>query len=273
MEGDKQKKFNSILILTIGFFAVIIGGISMWFNLANPFAGIIKQGEEQSRLLAQQQQADIAALKAKDTDGDGLSDYDEINVYSASPYLKDSDGDGVDDKTEVLRGTDPNCPEGQNCFAGTDSGGLASTGTVPQMQTSLATPSINITPDYIRQIMKANGATDEQLTALTDDELMAEFNKYLQANPALASELSSQGINVNVGAAQTTSTLAQPNTSNLDLKSLNINSVTDLQNLSGPQIRQLMINSGASASVLAQVTDDQLKTMFLSQLQNNAANK
>jgi len=264
-----REKFNSILILMIGFFAVIIGGVSMWVNLANPFASIIKQGMEQDRVLAAQQQADLAVQRSKDTDGDGLSDYDEINLYHTSPYLKDSDGDGIDDKTEVLRGSDPNCPEGQNCFT-SDAG--SSSSSVPLLQTSISNPSINITPDYIRQMMKQNGATDAQLSALSDADLMTEFNNYLAANPQAAADLNAQGINVNSGTAQPAQTLAQPNTGNIDLKALNINSVADMQKLTGPQIRQLMINSGASATVLAQVTDDQLKTMFLAQLQTNSQN-
>ncbi|MFA6526152.1 MAG: hypothetical protein WCT26_01925 [Candidatus Buchananbacteria bacterium] len=269
-----REKFNSILILSIGFFAVVIGGVSMWLNLANPFESIIKQGMEQDKLLAAAQQAELLAIQAKDTDGDGLSDYDETNKYNSSPYLKDSDGDNIDDKTEVARGTDPNCPEGQNCFAGNSGSNASSSDSVPQLQTSISQPSIDITPAYIRQIMKSNGATDAQLTALTDEELMTEFNNYLEANPALVAELTAKGVNVNIGAAQSTASavLAQPDTGNVDLKALNVTSVADLQKLTGPQIRQLMVNAGASAAVLAQVTDDQLKTMFLAQLENNNKN-
>jgi len=44
-----------------------------------------------------------------DTDGDGLSDYDEIQVYQTLPDLADSDGDGLSDGDEVLvYFTDPN---------------------------------------------------------------------------------------------------------------------------------------------------------------------
>jgi hypothetical protein len=44
---------------------------------------------------------------ATDSDGDGLSDEDEINVYGTSPYDADTDGDGVQDGQEVADGTDP----------------------------------------------------------------------------------------------------------------------------------------------------------------------
>jgi hypothetical protein len=45
-----------------------------------------------------------------DTDGDGLNDGDEVNVYATDPNLADTDGDTFDDGLEVASGTDPNDP-------------------------------------------------------------------------------------------------------------------------------------------------------------------
>lgn len=42
-----------------------------------------------------------------DSDGDNLSDYEEIYVYRSSPVDPDTDGDGFDDGDEVNFGTDP----------------------------------------------------------------------------------------------------------------------------------------------------------------------
>ena len=36
-----------------------------------------------------------------DSDGDGISDRDEINIYGTNPYKADSDGDGINDKAEL----------------------------------------------------------------------------------------------------------------------------------------------------------------------------
>ena len=53
---------------------------------------------------------DVFLLKyAVDTDEDGLSDTDEINIYGTDPNDSDTDGDGLSDGDEVnIHGTDPN---------------------------------------------------------------------------------------------------------------------------------------------------------------------
>ncbi|MEK7116214.1 MAG: hypothetical protein AAB879_02350 [Patescibacteria group bacterium] len=50
-----------------------------------------------------------ARLKRTDTDGDGLSDWDEINVYRMNPNLKDTCGDGLTDNVRVLTGRNLSC--------------------------------------------------------------------------------------------------------------------------------------------------------------------
>lgn len=43
-----------------------------------------------------------------DTDGDGLTDYEEVRTYKSNPLVKDSDGDGLNDYVEVIKyRTDP----------------------------------------------------------------------------------------------------------------------------------------------------------------------
>ena len=47
-----------------------------------------------------------------DSDGDGLTDADEINIYGTDPYNPDTDGDGLTDGEEVkVYGTDPLNPD------------------------------------------------------------------------------------------------------------------------------------------------------------------
>ncbi len=46
-----------------------------------------------------------------DTDGDGLTDWQEVKVYHTDPHLADTDCDGVGDGDEVQNGTDPLNPD------------------------------------------------------------------------------------------------------------------------------------------------------------------
>lgn len=50
--------------------------------------------------------ADLGDLSG-DTDGDGLSDWDEIFRYDTDPNQFDTDGDGISDAAEVLTGSNP----------------------------------------------------------------------------------------------------------------------------------------------------------------------
>lgn len=44
---------------------------------------------------------------SRDTDLDGISDYDEVTIYKTNPKEVDSDADGVIDGIEIMRGFDP----------------------------------------------------------------------------------------------------------------------------------------------------------------------
>lgn len=117
----------------LAVFAVLV--IGLWFaqfkkSIISPLrtAGT---GQE----LAQNENSD-EALKNKDTDSDGLSDWDELNLYKTSPYLEDSDSDGFSDKEEINNGTDPNCPAGRQCFSADASAGETNQNTGSLLGTS-----------------------------------------------------------------------------------------------------------------------------------------
>ena len=44
----------------------------------------------------------------RDSDGDGLTDGEEANLFGTDPTKADSDGDQLTDGEEVVFGTDPN---------------------------------------------------------------------------------------------------------------------------------------------------------------------
>jgi hypothetical protein len=111
-------------LIIFGVFAVAIlvfGVLQMQANIKGPF----QLGDEYSALSKNSSDnigtctgpdclSDVE-LREKDTDKDGLSDWEEINIYGTSAYLPDSDSDNISDYDEIQQGTDPNCAEGSDC--------------------------------------------------------------------------------------------------------------------------------------------------------------
>jgi len=57
------------------------------------------------------------ANSATDTDGDGISDFDEVNLYNTDPTLADTDNDGFTDGAEIIRGFNPNDAAAESAIA------------------------------------------------------------------------------------------------------------------------------------------------------------
>ncbi|MCK4540574.1 hypothetical protein KAU09_05515 [Candidatus Parcubacteria bacterium] len=129
VEVDKSHIFSGlgkgqkIALAVLAFFAVIV----FIFGIINIQKGIYSPFERKTsaknnvvnpeNLCLNGNCSDLsdADLKNKDTDKDGLSDYDELNFYKTSPYLEDSDSDGFLDKEEIDNNKNPNCPAGKDC--------------------------------------------------------------------------------------------------------------------------------------------------------------
>ena len=209
---DKRHKY-ALVVLAIA----IIGVIVLWTmelrrSIVEP---LYAQPEPKTAANnpAADNSADAAALRAKDTDGDTLNDYDELNLYKTSPYLADSDSDGFTDKQEIDSGNDPNCPTGQQCAtpdATTPAGQSSSfsnpqldsllnagvSGTVAPSVTPTAAPGTGLTaeqkaalrqqvgdtnnPTVIRQFLKQAGLPQATLDSLTDAQIVATFNEMIR---------------------------------------------------------------------------------------------
>lgn len=200
-----------VLFTLIGASALVLGVMSTGHSIDTPLQTNLSATQQFSDAInGGNTNADLAALKSKDTDGDGLSDYDELYVYHTSPYIKDSDSDGIPDGVEVANGTDPNCPQGQDCGVPApvnDSQTAASDQATPDItnmddlmnayQTN-ASPSANdntaasaLAPDLstdtipsagasdadqIRALLKEQGLSDNVLNSIDDKTLVQMYN-------------------------------------------------------------------------------------------------
>jgi hypothetical protein len=167
-----------------------------------------------------------AQLKVQDSDGDGLSDYDELKVYGTSPFIADTDSDGLKDGAEVKAGTDPNCPQGKTCFGG--------------QQTGEQTDSTQNNPFYSTDF-KAVLGDPQQLRALLIQG---------GADPRLVNAMDDQTVQALAQEAFKDSTQATPE------------KIQTLQKLTPDQIRNLLKSSGMSDEQLSQFTDEQLQQIY-----------
>jgi len=133
--------------------------------------------------------------REQDTDNDGLSDYDELNVYKTSPYLEDTDSDGILDKKEADQGTDPNCPLGRNCNVTAE--GESNTATSAAIMVPDLTPPSNLnasgTPEVIlqtalagqldatslRKLLLDSGIDQATLDQISDADLLSIYQESL----------------------------------------------------------------------------------------------
>jgi hypothetical protein len=234
-------------IIVTAFFAVILGYYQMSRSIKSPFADLVKARQTEEECIGGdcQLQAQILFVleqQQTDTDSDGLSDYDELNVYNTSPFLEDSDSDGFTDKQEVDQGYDPNCV-GESCFRNeepseTDNFNLVDAQALMSGQSD---------PSVVRSLLLQNGFPQETLDSISDDDLMTLYRQ----------SLSGQAPNFDTSIAP-----GEPNSGT----SVDVGSVESLQNLTGAEVRQLLVEQGAPAEVLSQISDSDLKAMFLSQL-------
>ncbi len=106
------QKEQKISVCLLGVCGVLVVGLSFYklqMSVVEPFLTNNKEMLA-SKILIGQTPADLEALqKRTDTDGDGLSDWDEVNVYKMNPNLRDSCGDGVLDNIRVVTGKNINC--------------------------------------------------------------------------------------------------------------------------------------------------------------------
>ena len=108
---SKEQKIGFVLLLCFAILTVGLGVLQIRNTMYAPFALNTNIPPDLKEKVNDQM-----ALQYRDTDLDGLTDFDELYVYNTSPYLADTDSDGIPDKQEIDLGKDPNCVEGRQCI-------------------------------------------------------------------------------------------------------------------------------------------------------------
>jgi len=205
-ELTREQKAGLSFVIFSGALGVLLGTFYMWHHMAIPFVVDYKG----PRLLVGDDAANAAVMAEKqaDTDGDGLSDYDEKNIYGTSPYLADTDSDGLTDQVEVTSGGDPLCATGKTCNATISSADVLTPPVVsaflPDGLTEPVAPTVpdglsmtggtasspTLTPAdieklkalpiaQIRQILITSGADATKTNAMTDADVKAMYDSLL----------------------------------------------------------------------------------------------
>jgi len=235
----KRRKVVFGAVLAIGVASLVFGTVAFFQLLRSPFAAP-ETNTNVSDALAQSTSGTLEELRVKDTDEDGLNDYDELYVYRTSPYLKDSDSDGATDAGEIQNSTDPNCPTGVDCFQTAISNTNSATATNAASQTPVSI-------EALRQSLRDAGAPEATLNAMSDEELLQMYNE-------IVAEDQGTSTNTNTGVGSDLLT----NDGSVDA----VSQLQTLQNLSAADIRSFLEQSGVDKATLDAVDDATLKATF-----------
>ncbi len=200
---------RKIIFLSLFLFAAFVIGIEL-LQLRNSINKPFEISNNEQESVKESTGGEFAS---QDTDGDGLSDKEEKEIYSTSSYMKDTDSDGINDKKEIDQDTDPNCPQGKECnsqLSNTESDNKNSNqevNTVTSMEGNNSSPSSAIQSgsmkgqdlsaeeinkqtlqsilkgksdaDTLRKALKEAGMDEKMLKQISDKQLMEGYQQSL----------------------------------------------------------------------------------------------
>ena len=179
--SHRHIKFWSFLILVV--FLLVISGFRFYSNIFEHFEYDVPDWVKSQINSEEEAARTIAELKESDTDQDGLTDYQEIYQYYTSIFLPDTDSDGFTDAEEVNMGEDPICPIGESC-------NLLRLIT-PNTKLSSIVQDVTLDDDLtiqqaavveFRKFLIENGMEQEEVDALSDEDLLAIFRIVEESN-------------------------------------------------------------------------------------------
>lgn len=239
---ERNKKLAMAFVVVLGVAIIVFGFWQMNDILQIPFSGTDEKFDPDAEYVSQTEvvtavdEEDPAVLRARDTDEDGLNDFDELYIYQTSPYLADTDSDGVNDIDEIKKLEDPTCPIGQNCFRTSE---LYEMEQAEEIETK--EEELKLTAEQIRALLIETGDfSADQVNLFSDSELLSFYEKFLAENPELQ-----EASQVEVDAEPT------PEQALTNAKKLNVE-----------EIRNILIDQGLSESEISQIDDETLLQLY-----------
>ena len=238
---NKSKILPLFFLSVLCLFVLALGFFQIRGAIYGPFGGFKKSSAEQETALTQEEIFSFLLEQAKqeDTDEDGLFDYDEIYLYNTSPYIQDSDSDAFTDKEEIDAGSDPLDANSTPYRIISDSpkddfweepidSNLDSLSANNQEQAEFSI-------DYIKTfLIEQAGMSKEIVDSIDDNTLKKLYNDTKEET-------------------------------GISPRDLGISYSPEVDIL---LLRQALLDEGVDASILKQIDDEALRSMFLENLEN-----
>lgn len=190
---SKEQKMGLFLLFVFAVLTVGLGVLQMRNTLYGPFAL-----KDVAPDISADEVNSVEAQQLRDTDRDGLSDFDELYVYTTSIYLADTDSDGISDKQEVDEGKNPLCAEGTNCgnVLGENVGASYNTsstlkivGTEDLGEEPADINAILQDPEQVKKLLEQAGVDVEILNSISNEDLMVMVGEAMAVTTTVNSSI------------------------------------------------------------------------------------
>ena len=243
-----EQKFGFVFLLIFAILFLVLSFFQLRNNLYRPYA----LTNSVPSLLVQEKFSDpTEALHYRDTDRDGLNDFDEIYVYGTSAYLDDTDSDGVKDKEEISQGRNPVCAEGTACDKQNAENlpvqTLESWIKNPEPDNTIISPEQFLNnPEELKKLLISSGIEESLLAGLTDEEIKA-IGEEIFSSIEFESALNTQISNISKATSSTVTST--------------VSGLTKEQLFANPTLlRQTLIDTGyVNKEALDKLTDEEVK--------------
>lgn len=270
--GNKLSDRRQVVALVVLLLVVAVTfGLSiarLYSEIRHPFQTKSTKVNPNESFLSKIQSSDEnkESLKMLDSDSDGLSDYDELYVYHTSPYLKDTDSDGSDDKTEIGKGSDPNCPDGKVCSPQLPSPIQAentASSQTPNTQSEVTAQDManidKLTPVQVRDLLRKQGVPEQALQALDDKTLLQKFKESVGKAASEQAQRDNTLPPIQTQGQAGVSSTQQP----IDPATLSVTQIRDL-------LKKQPNVTDAQKKQLDKLSDEQVKKIFLDAYQRTS---